>query len=235
MLEETLKIGFAAMGLSAGEAVLSRFRAYYEALAAANAVMNLTAIAGEDETARLHFLDSAAALLPFPLAGKTVIDVGAGAGFPGLPMKLLCPEMALTLLDSREKRVGFLENGVCGPLGLEGVACVCARAEEWVQGRREIFDYAVARAVARLNVLSELCLPYLKPGGAFLALKGPAAFDELAEAEGAVAALGGAVERVFEYDLPGGEARHNIVIIRKVSPTPQKYPRAFAQIRKAPL
>ena len=222
------------MGLSAGGAVLSRFRAYYEALGAANAVMNLTAIEGEDETARKHFLDSAAALLPFPLAGKTVLDVGAGAGFPGLPMKLLCPELALTLLDSRAKRVGFL-NGVCERLGLDEVACVCARAEEWAGEHRETFDCAVARAVARLNVLCELCLPYVKPGGAFLALKGPAAFEELAEAERAVAALGGAVERVFEYDLPCGETRHNIVIVRKISPTPKKYPRAFAQIKKAPL
>lgn len=234
MLEETLKTGLEAMGLSAGETVLSRFRAYHEALEAANAVMNLTAIEGEDETARLHFLDSAAALLPFPMAGKTVLDVGAGAGFPGLPMKLLCPELALTLLDSREKRVGFL-NSVCDRLELDNVACVCARAEEWVHERRETFDFAVARAVARLNVLSELCLPYVRPGGAFLALKGPAAPEELAEAERAVAALGGAVERIFEYGLPGGDARHNIVIIRKVSPTPLKYPRAFAQIRKSPL
>lgn len=234
MLEETLKSGLMAMGLPAGDAVLSRFRAYYETLKAANAVMNLTAIEGEDETARKHFLDSAAALLPFPMAGGTVIDVGAGAGFPGLPMKLLCPEIALTLLDSREKRVGFLKS-VCSRLELGDVQCVCARAEEWVRKRREAFDFAVARAVARLNVLSELCLPYLKPGGAFLALKGPAARGELAEAERALAALGGAVERVFEYALPGGEARHNIVIIRKVSPTPGKYPRLFAQIRKAPL
>ena len=223
------------MGLSADEAVLSRFRVYYEALSAANAVMNLTAIEGEDETARKHFLDSAAALLPFPLAGKTVVDVGAGAGFPGLPMKLLCPEMALTLLDSREKRVGFLKNGVCGPLGLDDVSCVCARAEEWVSEHRESFDFAVARAVARLNVLSELCLPYVRPGGAFLALKGPAAPDELAEAGHALAVLGGAAERVFGYGLPGGEARHNIVIIRKIAPTPRKYPRTFAQIKKSPL
>lgn len=234
MLEETLKRGFEAMGLPAGGAVLSRFRAFYEALSAANAVMNLTAIEGEDETARLHFLDSAAALLPFPMAGKAVVDVGTGAGFPGLPMKLLCPEMALTLLDSREKRAGFL-NGACARLGLGDVACVCARAEEWVETRRESFDFAVARAVARLNILSELCLPYVKQGGAFLALKGPAAAGELAEAERALAVLGGAMERVFEYSLPGGEARHNIVIIRKVSPTPRKYPRVFAQIRKSPL
>lgn len=234
MLEETLKTGLAAMGLPAGGDVLSRFRAYYEALCAANAVMNLTAIEGEDETARLHFLDSAAALLPFPLAGKAVLDVGAGAGFPGLPMKLLCPELALTLLDSREKRVSFL-NDVRARLGLDDVACVCARAEEWSEARRESFDCAVARAVARLNALSELCLPFVRPGGVFLALKGPAAFEELAEAEHAVAVLGGAVERVFEYELPGGEARHNIVIIRKAAPTPRNYPRSFAQIKKAPL
>ena len=233
MLEETLKNGLIELGLPAEADAVSRFRAYYDALSAANRVMNLTAISGEDETARLHFLDSAAPLLLFPMEGAAVIDVGAGAGFPGLPLKLLVPSLSLTLLDSQRKRVDFLES-VRASLGLEGVACVHGRAEDCGE-RRERYDFAVSRAVARLNVLCELCLPYVKPGGAFLALKGPAVTEELREAERAIPALGGAVERVFDYAIPGGDERHNIVVIRKTASTPKKYPRAFAQIKKTPL
>ena len=233
MLEETLRTGLSAMGLPCGEAVLARFRAYYQTLEETNRVMNLTAISGEDDSARRHFLDSAAPLLLFPLAGKDVIDVGTGAGFPGLPLKILEPALRLTLLDSLQKRVGFLQR-TCQLLGFDDVDCVHGRAEE-CGARRERYDYAVSRAVARLNILCELCLPYVKPGGAFLALKGPAAAEELREAEQAIAALGGTVERVYDYDLPGEALRHNIIVIRKTAPTPKKYPRRFALIKSAPL
>ena len=174
MLEDVLERGLDELRLPAGEDVLSRFRVYYDALSRANAVMNLTAITGEDETARKHFLDSAAPLLLFPMEGASLIDVGAGAGFPGLPLKLLCPSLRLTLLDSQRKRVDFLRE-VCGALGLTDVECVHDRAEDCGARRRESFDFAASRAVARLNVLCELCLPFVKPGGVFLALKGPAA------------------------------------------------------------
>jgi 16S rRNA (guanine527-N7)-methyltransferase len=233
MLEELLKSGLAALGLPAAEDALPLFRKYYDLLTARNRVMNLTAIAGEDETARLHFLDSAAALLPEPLAGRRVIDVGSGAGFPGLPMKLLEPSLSLTLLDAQRKRVDFLRE-VCEALGLADTACIHARAESGA-ALRETFDCAVSRAVARLNVLAELCLPYVKPGGVFLALKGPAAVDELSEAQKAVCLLGGTVERLFGYDLPGGSERRSIVVIRKTAPTPKKYPRRFALIKSSPL
>lgn len=233
MLEETLRAGLSAMGLPCGEAVLARFRAYYQTLEETNRVMNLTAISGEDDSARKHFLDSAAPLLLFPLAGKAVIDVGTGAGFPGLPLKILEPALRLTLLDSLQKRVGFLQR-TCDLLGFDDVDCVHGRAEECHQ-RRERYDYAVSRAVARLNILCELCLPYVKPGGAFLALKGPAAAEELREAEQAIATLGGTVEQVYDYVLPGEDLRHNIVVIRKTAPTPKKYPRRFALIKSAPL
>ena len=233
MLEETLRTGLSAMGLPCGETVLARFRAYYQTLEETNRVMNLTAISGEDDSARRHFLDSAAPLLLFPLAGKSVIDVGTGAGFPGLPLKILEPALRLTLLDSLQKRVGFLQR-TCELLGFDDVDCVHGRAEE-CGTRRERYDYAVSRAVARLNILCELCLPYVKPGGAFLALKGPAAAEELREAEQALAALGGTVEQVYDYDLPGEVLRHNIIVIRKTGPTPKKYPRRFALIKSAPL
>lgn len=233
MLEDVLRSGFAEMGIAADGTAIGRFRGYYDALEAKNAVMNLTAIRGEDESARLHFLDSASPLLLGSLAGRRVIDVGTGAGFPGLPLKILEPEMQLTLLDSLGKRVDFLRE-VCTALSLPGVECVHGRAEEPGE-RRETYDAAVSRAVARLSVLCELCLPYVKPGGVFYALKGPGAAEELAEAGRAVTALGGRVERIFDYAVPGEALRHNIVVIRKASPTPKKYPRRFALIKKSPL
>ena len=234
-MEDVLERGLNELGLPAGEDVLSRFRVYYGVLSRANAVMNLTAITGEDETARKHFLDCAAPLLLFPMEGASLVDVGTGAGFPGLPLKLLCPALRLTLLDSQRKRVDFLRE-VCGALSLSDVECVHARAEESNMRRlRERFDFAVSRAVARLNVLCELCLPYVKAGGAFLAMKGPAAGEELTEAERAIPTLGGTLERVFDYTVPEEELRHNVIVVRKTAKTPEQYPRPFAQIKKNPL
>ena len=233
ILEENLTAGLAAWRLHCDARLLRRFRRYYEALTERNRVMNLTAIEGEADTARLHFLDSLSPLLLFPLEGKRVIDVGTGAGFPGLPLKIACPDLSLTLLDSQQKRVEFLRE-TCDLLELEDVECLHARAEECGK-LRESFDLALSRAVARLNVLCELCLPFVKVGGAFLALKGPAVSEELNEAQRAVSLLGGTVEQVFPYTLPGEETAHNIAVIRKTSSTPAKYPRRFAQIKKAPL
>ena len=226
MLEEILKNGLAEMGLSVPEEAIGQFRQYYEVLSERNKVMNLTAISGEDASARLHFLDCAAALLlPESLAGKRIIDVGTGAGFPGLPIKILEPSASMTLLDSLQKRVGFLSE-VCDTLELSGVECVHARAEE-CGTRREQYDYAVSRAVARLNVLCELCLPYVKVGGAFLALKGPAVTEELADAQRAIATLGGKVDQVFDYAVPGEELHHNIVVIRKIAQLRKNIPAAL--------
>ena len=233
MLEDTLQRGLEAMGLPCTDEALLRFRIYYDLLEERNRVMNLTAIQGEDETAIKHFLDSAAVLQRFSLGSAQVIDVGSGAGFPGLPLKILAPEMRLTLLDAQQKRVDFLAE-VCAALGFADVQCLHARAEE--SGTlRERFDFATARAVARLNLLSELCLPFVKVGGAFLALKGPGASEELAEASGALRKLGGKEETVCEYALPGEETHHNIVVLRKTAPTPKQYPRRYAQMKKSPL
>ena len=233
MLEEILTEGFAQLGLPLPDGAAARFRRYWELLDEGNRVMNLTAITGEEDTARRHFLDSVSALLPEPLAGRRVIDVGTGAGFPGLPMALAEPTLSITLLDSLGKRVDFLSR-VCAELGLQNAECVHARAEE-CGDRREQYDCAVSRAVARLNVLCELCLPYVRVGGCFLALKGPAAPEELEEAKHAIAVLGGVTERVFEYSVPGEALQHRIVVIRKTAPTPKKYPRRFALIKKSPL
>jgi len=232
MLEEILKSGFEHMGISAHGDAVRRFRLYNDFLAEKNQVMNLTAINGEDETARLHFLDSLSPMLRFDFAGKTVVDVGTGAGFPGLPLKIACPQLSLTLIDSLNKRVDFLREAV-RMLELEA-DCIHARAEE-CGGMRGRFDFAVSRAVARLNILCELCLPYVKVGGAFLALKGPMAAEELAQADTAIKTLGGECEELFEYSIPDIQLSHKIVIIRKVSKTPKAFPRRYAIIKGSPL
>ena len=167
-MEAILREGLEALSLPT-EGIPALLR-YWELLAEKNKVMNLTAITDPAEAARLHFLDSAALLALADLRGKRVVDVGTGAGFPGLPLKILEPSIQLTLLDAQRKRVDFLRE-VCEDLGLEDVECVHGRAEEFAQQRRESFDFAVSRAVAALPVLTELCLPLVKPGGQFLAMK----------------------------------------------------------------
>ena len=234
MLETVLQEGFAQMGIRADEAAQGRFRRYYETLTEWNAVMNLTAISGEEDTARLHFLDCAALLKLEDFSGKRVIDVGSGAGFPGLVLKTLCPEMDLCLLDSLDKRVKFL-SALSGELGFSDVRCLHARAEEAPAELRQSFDIACSRAVARLNLLSELCLPFVKVGGLFAAMKGPEVEEELREAGQGIRLLGGEIERVAEYAVPGTELRHNAVLIRKVADTPKKYPRKWGQMKKQPL
>jgi len=234
MLEEILRDGFRQLGLAADEETLARYRVYYEHLERVNRVMNLTAISGEEDVARLHFLDCAALLGMENFAGRSVIDVGTGAGFPGLAMKTAQTDIRLTLLDSLDKRIGFLKE-CCEKLGFEDVECIHARAEEIPAERRERYDFAVSRAVARLNTLCELCLPYVRCGGAFIAMKGPELENELGEAERAIRLLGAKVEKRIDYLIPGTDVRHNAVIIRKVAKTAAKYPRRWAQIKKTPL
>ena len=233
-LEQLLREGFEAYGLPLDDAALGRYRTYADLLAQKNAVMNLTAIEGEEDVARLHFLDCAALLTGFELDGKRLIDVGTGAGFPGLALKIACPGVELTLLDSLDKRVGFLRE-CCEALRLEDVVCVHARAEEAPAGYRGAFDLACSRAVARLRVLCELCLPLVKKGGLFLAMKGPEVGEELAEAEHAIRLLGGTAAQVFSYRIPGTDVHHTVVAVRKTGETPAKYPRPWAQIKKKTL
>ena len=196
--------------------------------------MNLTAITDEGEIEKLHFLDSLALLDYCDFKDKRVIDVGTGAGFPGLALRVAEPGMKLTLLDSLDKRIGFLKD-TCDKLGISDVDCVHARAEEIPEGFRESFDIAVSRAVARLNVLAEMCLPYVREGGLFLAMKGPEFDEELEEAKPAIKALGGKCEKCVTYEIPGTEIRHSVLMIRKLSVTPEKYPRRWAQIKQSPL
>ncbi len=232
MMEAILREGLAALGLPAN-AVPDLLR-YAGLLAEKNKVMNLTAITDPAEVARLHFLDSAALLTLKDFRGKTVVDVGTGAGFPGLPLRLIEPSIQLTLLDAQRKRVDFLREA-CQNLRLEDVECVHGRAEEFAQDYRESFDLAVSRAVAALPVLAELCLPLVKVGGKFLAMKSVESGDEMNAAGRAVQMLGGRLEKPLDYVIPGTKIRHRLVIITKFSETQKNYPRTFAKIKKNPL
>ena len=234
MLEKILTDGFEKLNIIPDADAVSRYRVYYEYLEEINKVMNLTAISGEEDVARLHFLDCAAVLTEADLKGKRAIDVGTGAGFPGLALKIACPQMHLTLLDSLDKRINFLKE-TCAKLGFEDVSCIHARAEEAPKEYRESFDFAFSRAVARLDILCELCLPMVKTGGAFIAMKGPDFDEELNEAKKGIALLGGKVEKCVGYTIPDTDITHSLIIIRKLKPTPPKYPRRWAQIKKQPL
>ena len=201
-----------------------------------NQVMNLTAIREPEGVARLHMLDCAALLNCADFEGKTLIDVGTGAGFPGLPLKILVPSLQVTLLDYLNKRVDRL-NEVAGQLGLTGVTAIHARAEEQAQvkGFRDSFDFAAARAVADLRLLAELCLPYVKVGGSFLSMKSVESDQELEQAAHAIKVLGGRVRDVWDYAIPGTDITHRVVRIEKVAPTLKGYPRRWAKIQKEPL
>ena len=196
--------------------------------------MNLTAITEPDQVARLHLLDSLSLLPVEAFAGKAVIDVGTGAGFPGIPLAIVQQDADFTLLDSLGKRIRFLDE-VREALGLGNVTCVHGRAEEFAQAHREQFDLAVSRAVANLAVLSELCLPLVKVGGAFLAMKSTGCEAETEGAQTAIRRLGGTLERVVDYTIPTTDVTHRVLVIRKTAPTAKKYPRPFAQIKKQPL
>ena len=231
-MTELLRSGLRELGLDESRAeTLERFAAL---LLEKNRVMNLTAITEPAAVAQLHLLDSAALTQFVDLSGKTVVDVGTGAGFPGMPLRILKDDFDLTLLDSLGKRVAWLSE-VCGTLGLERVECVHARAEEFAAERREAYDLALSRAVAQLNVLCELALPLVKVGGWFIALKSVDTEEEIAAAKSAVKALGGKIVSVKDYAIPTCSVMHRVVVIEKISPTPAKYPRAFAKIKKQPL
>jgi len=230
-MKKALLAGLPELGLAIDDATADTLCAFGEAVVRQNEVMNLTAITEPEAVANLHLLDSLTVLTVADLKGKRIIDVGCGAGFPGVPVAIACKEARVTLLDSLGKRMKWLE--ACLPqLGISA-ECVTARAEEEAQKRRESYDFATSRAVARLNILLELTAPYVKVGGNVLALKGSAAREELEEAKNAVKMLGLKVEEIRDFTIDG--ATHSVIVLRKVAPTPPQFPRRFAKIKQSPL
>ena len=209
---------------------------YGRALLEKNQVMNLTAIREEDKVAQLHMLDCAALLQYMDFSEKKLIDVGTGAGFPGMVLKILCPGLDITLLDGLQKRLDWLDTVACD-LGITGVTTVHGRAEEYGLDPkfRDQFDFATARAVADLRLLCEMCLPFVKVGGRFLAMKSVDCDAELEQSASAIEKLGGKLSGCYDYAIPHTDVTHRVVVIDKVDPTPSGYPRRWAKIQKSPL
>lgn len=230
-MQNALSRGLDQLGLSLDQATQEKLCAFGQAVIEQNKVMNLTAITQPDQVALLHLADCVSLLKVADLKGKKLIDVGCGAGFPGVPLKIACPEMDLSLLDSLGKRMHWLEQ-ILPTLGVDA-QYIIGRAEEQLEGRREQYDFATSRAVARLNILLELTAPYVKVGGRVLAMKGAAAQEELQEAKGAIKKLGLKLEAVHTFPIDG--TAHNVIVLQKISPTPNQYPRRYAKIKQSPL
>lgn len=233
-LEHILTSGLAELGLSPSPAAM--LARYGQRLMEQNKVMNLTAITEPEQVARLHMLDCAALLNAADFTGKKVLDVGTGAGFPGMVLKLCEPSIDLTLLDALEKRINWLKE-LAPELGAASVKCIHGRAEEFaaVPTYREQFDLVTSRAVADLRMLAELALPFVKVGGTFLAMKGPDSQAEVDRSGRAISILGGEVRKAYSYTVPGTDVIHKVIPIVKVRETPANYPRRFAKIKKQPL
>ena len=224
------------LNVNIDENMLAQFMKYKELLLEWNEKINLTAITEDREILLKHFADCVS-LVPFiNLNNKSVIDVGTGAGFPGIPVKIVSPSIKLTLLDSLNKRITFLSE-VVSSLGLNDVSCVHSRAEDGGQNVefREKFDVCVSRAVADLSILSEYCLPFIKTGGTFISLKGPDAKQEVINALKAIEVLGGEIENVEKIEIPFTDIVHTLVMIKKVRQTPMKYPRKSGKVSKNPI
>lgn len=232
-MKNILTSGGEKLGIALSDKQIEQLITYAQLLREWNEKINLTAITDDFGIAVKHFLDSLTAISTGYVTGK-VIDVGCGAGFPGLVLKIAKPEIDLTLLDSLNKRINFL-NTVTETLDIKDVTLVHARAEDGARRMREKYDTVVSRAVANMTVLSELCLPFLKVGGRFLALKGPLANQELKDAQRAIHILGGEVEDVFEANIPFTDLSHKIIIVKKVRHTPIQFPRKAGIVTKIPI
>jgi len=227
--------GARALGIDLPQPAETAFETYYNTLEQKGRSVNLTSIKGATEVTSLHFLDSIALLKAASFSNTRVIDIGSGAGFPGIPLKIAEPSISLTALDSANKRIAFLSE-LCSELGIEA-RLIHARAEESARdpNMRESCDIALSRAVARLNVLCELCLPFVCVGGLFIAMKDANCADEIREAKNAIKTLGAQHLDDFDYLIPGTEITHRAVLIKKTSKTPDNYPRRFARIKNSPL
>ncbi len=229
---ENLKKGLASFGIDPTEEICARFSAYEKLLIEWNEKMNLTAITAHDEVVDKHFVDSISCQRLIP-EGASVADVGTGAGFPGIPLKIVRDDISVTLMDSLAKRLSFLDT-VISELGLEKAETVHTRAEDaGHSAHREAYDVAIARAVANLPVLCEYCLPLVKCGGVFLALKGRDGREEAEKAEKAIKILGGEIREIC--DVSWGDLSHVVIVIEKKRQTPRQYPRKAGKPQKSPI
>ena len=237
MKSDILERGCQLLNLSITEKQEEQFMQYYELLVEWNKVMNLTGIKGIDEVMRKHFLDSLSIVKAIEKKDMLrVLDLGTGAGFPGIPLKIMFPEWDIVLLDSLNKRIKFL-NEVIGQLGLQKISTIHGRAEDFARKEeyREKFDLVVSRAVANLSSLSEYCLPYVKQQGIFVSYKASDVEEEVREAKKAVTVLGGNLEKTVEFQLPDTDIDRTLLVIQKIKKTPGKYPRKAGLPSKEPI
>lgn len=221
-------------GITLSQKQIQQFELYYQTLVEWNEKMNLTAITNKEDVYLKHFYDSLTISFDYPLNNQLLCDIGAGAGFPSIPLKIVYPDLKITIVDSLSKRITFLKHLV-QVLQLNDVSAISARAEEYAKDHRESFDIVTARAVARLNILDELCLPLVKIDGDFITLKGLKAKEELSEAKQGIEKLGGTIEKEVDFTLTDENDHRCNIFIHKTKQTPVKYPRQFGQIKKKPL
>ncbi len=221
-------------GIQLSDKQLQQFELYFKTLVEWNEKMNLTAITNKEEVYLKHFYDSLTISFDFDLKDQSLCDIGAGAGFPSIPLKIVYPNLKITIVDSLTKRITFL-NHLVKELQLDNVEAISARAEEYAINHREAFDIVTARAVARLNILDELCLPLVKLEGYFITLKGLKAKEELSEAKNGIEKLGGKVVKEVDFTLTDENDHRSNIFIHKVKNTPKTYPRPFGKIKKKPL
>lgn len=222
------------LGIELNDNQINQFNKYYELLVEYNKVMNLTGITEYEEVLEKHFYDSLTMANKVNLNNSTLVDIGAGAGFPCIPLKIAFPSLDVTVVDSLAKRMKFLEI-VIKELNLENIRCLAMRGEDFAKLHREEFDFVTARAVARLNILNEITLPLVKVGGYFIALKGQDGLIEIDECKDAFNKLGAKIDMIDEFNLPSENAKRINIFIKKEKKTNVIYPRDYAKIKKNPL
>lgn len=234
MFEDLLRDQAKKVGLALTPDEISKFKTYMQELVSWNQKMNLTSITGESDIINKHFIDSLLTLKAFPIKDQSIIDIGAGAGFPGIPIKIVRPDIDLCLVDSVKKKTNFMKHLV-KTLDLDRTTVVCGRAEDAAKDHRERFDVAISRALAPMNVMLEYCAPLVRTGGFVVALKGNDVEGEISLAKNAMMVLGGELKEVSKVELPSTDIVRSIVVVKKIKETPDAYPRRAGMAKKKPL